>query len=134
MQTIPEALAIAVRHHQAGRLHAAHHIYEQILAVAPDQPDALHLLGVVAFQTGKHEMAIRYIGRAVQLQGNAAIYHNNLGEAYRAAGRIPEAVACYRRAVELQPDYAEAHNNLGVALTRKASWTKQLPLVAARWH
>ena len=49
-------------------------------------------------------------------KANAAVFHNNLGEAYRALRRIPEAVACYRRALELKPDYAEAHNNLGNAL------------------
>ncbi len=114
MQTIPEALAIAIQHHQGGRLQAAEQIYRQILAVQPNQPDALHLLGVVASQTGRHEVAVDYIGRAVQLQGNVAFYHNNLGEAYRALRRIPEAVACYRRALDLKPDYAEAHNNLGI--------------------
>ena len=47
---------------------------------------------------------------------NAALYHNNLAEAYNALHRIPEAVACYRRALELQPDFAEGHSNLGNAL------------------
>ena len=116
MATIPEALAIAVQHHQAGRLQAAEQIYRQILAIEPNQPDALHLLGVIAHQLGKHEVAVEYIGRAIRLQGNAAFYHNNLGEAYRALRRMSEATACYRRALELKPDYVEAHNNLGVAL------------------
>ena len=115
MPTISEALAIAVQHHQAGRLQAAEQIYRQILAVEPNHPDAIHLLGVIAHQAGKHEVAVEYIGRAIGLKGNAAAFHNNLGEAYRALRRISEAVACYRRALELKPDYAEAHNNLGVA-------------------
>jgi tetratricopeptide (TPR) repeat protein len=40
----------------------------------------------------------------------------NLGEAYIALRRIPEAVACYRRALELKPDLVAAHINLGGAL------------------
>ena len=72
MPTIPEALAIAVQHHQAGRLQAAEQIYRQILAVEPDHADALHLLGVIASQSGRHEDAVQYIGRAIRLQGNAA--------------------------------------------------------------
>ena len=116
MATIPEALAIAVQHQQGGRLQAAEQIYRQILAAEPNQPDALHLLGVIASQMGRHEVAVEYIERAIRLQGSAAFFHNNLGEAYRALRRNPEAVACYRRALELRPGFAEAHSNLGVAL------------------
>ena len=97
-------------------MQAAGQIYRQVLAVQPNQPDALHLLGVIASQMGKHEVAVEYMGRAIRLKGNAASFHNNLGEAYRALRRISEAVACYRRALELKPDFAEAHGNLGNAL------------------
>jgi predicted O-linked N-acetylglucosamine transferase (SPINDLY family) len=115
MTTISEALAVAIQHHQAGRLQAAEQIYRQVLAVEPKQPDALHLLGVIAYERGNHEIALDYIGRAIGLNGNTAVFHNNLGEVYRALRRIAEAVACYRRALELKPDYASAHNNLGIA-------------------
>jgi predicted O-linked N-acetylglucosamine transferase (SPINDLY family) len=116
MATIPEALEIAIQHHQAGRLQAAEQIYQQILACEPNHFDAVHLLGVIAHQTGRHEVAVEHIGRAIALNGNAAIFHNNLGEAYRALGKPSEAAACSRRALELNPDYAAAHNNLGNAL------------------
>ena len=116
MATISEALAIAIRHHQAGRLQAAEQIYRQILAVEPNQADAIHLLGAIAHQVGRHAIAVEYIGRAIGLNGNVATYHNTLGESHRALRRIPDAVACYRRALELNPDFPEAHNNLGVAL------------------
>ena len=36
--------------------------------------------------------------------------------AYRAAGRLAEAEACYRQALRLQPDLAPAYNNLGNVL------------------
>ena len=65
MATIPEALAIAIQHHQGGRLQAAEQIYRQILAAEPDQPDAWHLLGVMAHQVGKYDVAIEYIERAI---------------------------------------------------------------------
>jgi predicted O-linked N-acetylglucosamine transferase (SPINDLY family) len=115
MATISEALAMAIQHHQAGRLQAAEQIYRQVLQAEPDQADAIHLLGVIAHQLGQHEIAVQHIRRAIALQGNVADFHNNLGEPYRALHRIPEAVACFRRALELKPDFAVAHNNLGVA-------------------
>jgi tetratricopeptide (TPR) repeat protein len=116
MATISEALAIAVQHHQAGRLQAAEQIYRQILALQPDHADALHLLGVIAYQAGKHEAAVQYIERAIRLKGAEAAFHSDLGNALGGQGKLDEAVACYRRALELNPGYVEAHNNLGNAL------------------
>ena len=90
MATISEALAIAIQHHQAGRLQAAEQIYRQILAVEPNHADAIHLLGVIAPRSGKHEIAVEYIGRAIGLNGNVAAFHDNLGEAYRALQGFPK--------------------------------------------
>ena len=113
---IPEALAIAIQHHQAGRLQAAEQIYRGILAAEPHHAQAWHLLGFIAHQTGRHEVAVEHLLRAIALNGNEAAFHNTLGGAYYALRRVSEAAACYRRALELQPDYAEAHYNLGAAL------------------
>jgi predicted O-linked N-acetylglucosamine transferase (SPINDLY family) len=116
MATLSEALATAQQHHAAGRLQEAEAIYRQILAVEPNQADALHLLGVIAHQVGQHALAAEYIERALGLVDNNAGFHNSLGEVHRACHRLPEAVACYRRALALLPDRAETHNNLGIAL------------------
>ena len=105
MATISEALAIAIQHHQSGRLEAAEQIYRQILATEPNHADAIHLLGVIAHQLGKHDVAVEYMQRAIAREGSAAVFHNNLGEAYRALQRISEAIACFQRALELKPDY-----------------------------
>ena len=116
MATISEALAIAIQHHQAGRLQAAEQIYRQILQAEPNQARAWQLLGVIARQMGRHEIAVEYIGRAIKLKPDYAEAHNSLGAAFENHGKLEEAVACYRRALELKPDLAEAHYNLGVAL------------------
>jgi tetratricopeptide (TPR) repeat protein len=116
MATIPEALAIAFQHHQGGRLQAAEQIYRQILQAEPNHVDAIHLLGVIARQVGKPEIAVEYIGRAIGLNRNVAAFHNNLGNALKDQGKLDDAVACYRRALELKPDFAEAHYDLGIAL------------------
>jgi tetratricopeptide (TPR) repeat protein len=115
MATISEALAIAMQHHQAGRLQAAEQIYRQILAVEPNQAETIHLLGLIAHQVGKHAIAVEYIERAIELKGTVVDFHNNLGAVLNAQGKVDQAVACYRRALELKPDFAEAHNNLGNA-------------------
>jgi len=116
MASISEALAVAIGHHQAGRLQIAEQIYRQILLVEPQHAEALHRLGAIAHQLGRYELAVEYFGRSIELVGNVAAYHSNLGVAYQALGRTAEAIGCYRRALELLPDFADAHNHLGFAL------------------
>ena len=98
MISLPDVLQTAIQHHQAGRLQEAEALYRQILQVEPNHPDALHLLGVIAHQAGKHEIALEYIARAIALNP-AAEYHNNIGEAYRALARLNEAGASFQQAL-----------------------------------
>lgn len=116
MPTIPETLQTALTHHQAGRLAEAEALYRQILQAQPDHPDALHLLGVIAHQGGKHDVAVEYIARAIALNPIAAEYHCNIGEAYRALARLNESEVHMREALRLEPNSAVAHGNLGVIL------------------
>ena len=113
MATITEALAIAVQHHQSGQIKAAGEVYRQILRLDPNQPDALHLLGVIAHDLGNDEIAVEFIRRAIQLQGNSAESHYNLGGVYSKLQRSSEAIACFRHAIKLRPNFAEAYFNLG---------------------
>ncbi|MFQ6024211.1 MAG: tetratricopeptide repeat protein [Acidiferrobacterales bacterium] len=116
----------ALEHHRAGRLQQAEVIYRQILRKKPDHPDALHLLGVIALQTGKHEAAATLIGRAVELNPNVPAYHNNLAEALQALHRLDEAVATYQQALVLKPDLAEIHNKLGIAFQEQGELAKAI--------
>jgi tetratricopeptide (TPR) repeat protein len=110
---IPSTLQTALVHHSAGRLAEAERLYRQILAVVPEQPDALHHLGVIALQCGKGDLAVQIIGRAVELAPNAAAF-NNLGAAWRKLGRLPEAIECYKKSLALDGRQVDAITNLGL--------------------
>ena len=56
----------AVKQHSAGNLREAEKLYRQILKVQPHQPDALHLLGVIAFQVGQYKQAVQNIRSALK--------------------------------------------------------------------
>ncbi|HKM52890.1 MAG TPA: tetratricopeptide repeat protein [Isosphaeraceae bacterium] len=114
--SIQRAFELALQHHRSGRLAEAKRIYVQILAQAPDDPDALQLLGLIAHDEGRHSEAVELIGRAVALNPVVAEYRNNLGVALWGARRWDEAVAAYRAAVALKPDHVDAHYNLANAL------------------
>ena len=51
-------LDLAVQHQTAGRLAEAEGIYRQILAIDPNQVDAVHLLGVISYQVGKNNLLL----------------------------------------------------------------------------
>jgi tetratricopeptide (TPR) repeat protein len=121
MVTISEALAIALQHHQAGRLQAAEQIYRQVLQVEPRQADAWHLLGVIAGQVGKHDLAVDYIQRAIGLTGSSAPFFISLGNAYLALRKNADATACYRQAVSTAPASADARVSLGNAMREQGN-------------
>jgi len=114
--TIQQALDLAVQHHTAGRLPQAKSIYQQILQTDDSQPVALHLLGVIAHQVGKNDIAVDLITKALVIKPEYAEAHTNLGNALQDLGKLDEAVDSYQKALAIKPNFAEAHNNLGNAL------------------
>jgi tetratricopeptide (TPR) repeat protein len=116
MTELGDSFRRAVALHQRGQFADADRLYREILRQRPNHFDALHLLGVIALQTGRTERGVQLIGKAVRLNGNAPAAHNNLGNGLRDLKRLIEAVASYDKAITLKPDYAEAHYNRGNAL------------------
>ncbi|HEY1725349.1 MAG TPA: tetratricopeptide repeat protein [Steroidobacteraceae bacterium] len=113
---IAQLFALALQHHQAGRLSEAEKLYWQVLRTDSHHADALHFLGVIAHQQQRSDVAIDLINQAIAQNGQVPAFHTNLGNALKARGRLDDAVAAYRRALALKPDHAAAHYNLGVVL------------------
>ena len=124
--TTPDNLAEGVRQHQLGNLAEAEKHYRAVLNREPEQPDALHLLGVIAHQLGKNDLAVDLIQRAIARQPADPESHNNLGQAFEAQGQLGDAEASYRRALSLQPEFAAACNNLGNVLHRRRALPEAL--------
>jgi tetratricopeptide (TPR) repeat protein len=105
----------AFQHHRSGNVSEAERLYRLALDVAPQNFDALHLLGLLAHQVGRNDIAVELIGKALQVGASPAAF-NNLGQSYRALVRQEEAARCYQGAIALEPDYVTAYNNLGAVL------------------
>jgi tetratricopeptide (TPR) repeat protein len=108
--------ANALRFHQRGQLAEAERIYRQILELDPHHADSLHLLGVLAHQVGRNDIAVELIRKAIASDKRPAAFHSNLGTAFQALGKLEEAAACYERALSINPELAEAEMNLGAVL------------------
>jgi tetratricopeptide (TPR) repeat protein/SAM-dependent methyltransferase len=114
---VEQVFGKAIGFHQAGQLTQAETLYRQVLAAVPGHLDGLNLLGVLALQTGRSELAVELIGKAIALNDKVADFHNNIGEAFRRLGRLDQAIEHFTRAVDLEPAFGEALNNLASVLS-----------------
>jgi SAM-dependent methyltransferase len=108
--------AEAVRHRQNGGLAEADALCRNILATDPDHAGSLHLLGNIAQQVGRPEIAAEFIGKAIALDEGIAAFHDDMGLALHALGRSDEAIAQLRRAISIEPNSGRSYNNLAVVV------------------
>jgi len=115
LKNLDQALQRAITHHREGRLAEAEALYRRILASAPDNPQVVYLLGMLANQCGRSAEAVSLLRRAVSKQPDQADYHRGLGLALVAVGQLREAVGAYQEALRLRPQWFAAYLNLGHA-------------------
>ena len=110
---IDDQLRSALAHHRRGELGAAETIYRQVLERHGDNPEALHLLGVLAHQVGRCGAAVGLLRRAIAERPNQPEYYSDLGNVLAHDGDSAAAEAAYDRALELDPESAVSWCNLG---------------------
>jgi predicted TPR repeat methyltransferase len=113
---IQNRLESALRHHRAGRLQKAKPLYRKVLKQDPGNNDALHMLGLLAHQSGDIGSAIELLGKAAEGNQHSAELFTNFGNALQSAGQLDKAVDTFQTAIRANPEFALAHNNLGNAL------------------
>lgn len=91
-----------------------------VLALAPDDPDTIRLLGMVTQRRGNHARASECFRRVLDLWPEDSDLRVCLGIALYEQGQVDEAVKHLRHACELTPTSAPAWFNLGEALGREA--------------
>jgi tetratricopeptide (TPR) repeat protein len=106
----------AIERHRAGDLAAAEAAYATHLAIAPEDPGALHFLGVLRHQQQRTDEAIALIRRALDAAPGYADAWSNLGNVYKESGRLGEAEQAYRHAIAIDRGHVGSWNNLGVVL------------------
>jgi predicted O-linked N-acetylglucosamine transferase (SPINDLY family) len=107
--------------HNGGRRTEAEALYRQVLAAAPRNFDALHLLGLAALQEGRFTAAVELLRRALKVSPTAAVCELRLGAALLASGSAAAAETHLRRATERAPSLPEAWFHLGVALRARGA-------------
>jgi protein O-GlcNAc transferase len=106
-------MALAERYQQTGNFVAAEQICRQVLQADPRHAEALHLLGILAYQAGRYDDAAAQLEEAIRWGGADARFQHTLGMVRSRQGRPQEAIVCYQRALALQPVLAPVHSSLG---------------------
>ena len=102
--------------HQKGKLQQAELIYQKILQINPKNAEVLYLLGMIAYQVQKYDLAINLINQAIEIDPNQPMFFHNLGLVLKDQGNFEDAIRVYQQAVQVSPSDSEAYNNLGNVL------------------
>jgi predicted O-linked N-acetylglucosamine transferase (SPINDLY family) len=126
LSQLPEKFHQAFTLHQRGQLASARTLYEEILQVDPGHFEALHLLGVIAFQTRDLRKAVDFFTKAIEVDSLNAVAFYNRGLALKQLEQFEAALASYDSAIALKPDYTEAYFNRGNLLREQQQFEAAL--------
>ncbi len=108
-----------LRAHQSGDLGKARTCYGAALEHSPDNPEALHLLGLVCEQEGDRENALSLIERAVAADPKEPVFRINLAAICDHEGRYEDAVKHLSAATEMAPNDDAFQARLGAVNVRR---------------
>lgn len=109
---VNELLRSAIEEHNRGNLDAAKKAYVEVLNLAPDNFDALNLLGVIDYQRSDFQSAIERYQLAISINPESAEILTNYAAALKELGNIKDAINALRKAISFNSNFVFAHFNL----------------------
>ena len=91
-------------------------IYHDILQWRPENPRALHAIGMISEKRGNRDVGIEYLKRAIEQKPDYPEAHLNLGNMLRHEDRLSEAEQSFKLVVDINPDNPPALASLGGTL------------------
>lgn len=113
MQSVTTLYQQAYTHHRAGQLAEAEALYQQVIMLQPQHADALHLLGVLFYQSNRSALAVQHIAQALAIDPRNLNYLNNHGLALSANNQPESALKSFLQAILLQPKDLDVQLNIG---------------------
>jgi len=124
-KTLAEAQSRAARLDSSYRS-AAQLSYRHVLALEPNDLEALRGLGNVYYDFEEYAKAIEYYQKYLTLNPDDPSVRTDLGTMYLYTNEANRAVAEYQAVLAKRPDFFQAHFNLGVAYQEKGETSKAL--------
>jgi predicted TPR repeat methyltransferase len=126
MSATEQRLREVIAKHRAGDLAAAESGYREHLEDFPNDPSALHFLGLLRTHQGRNEEAVKLMVTALEIDPEYVDAWSNLGVAYFRERDFERAEFCARKAIEISPDFANAWANLGMTLRARNAYEEAL--------
>ncbi|WP_306518753.1 tetratricopeptide repeat protein [Rheinheimera sp.] len=104
---------------QNGQLAQAFQTAQLVLQNQPEQPDALHLLALVARQQQNHAAALMFFKRSLQAQPKQAVVWSNYANLLLLMQHLDEAEQAYQQALTLAADFADCWANAAALALRQ---------------
>ena len=89
--------------HAQGRIQDAFSRYQAAVMAAPEDAEALHLLGLAYLGLGQAQVGIAFVRRAIERSPGTAEYRANLATAEASQGRLDVALLQMQKVCELLP-------------------------------
>jgi len=105
--------ARAVENIRLERWDAAEHTVGQLLKIDRQDPDGLHMMGLVRVHQGKPEEAEGFYRHSLRRKPEQAYVHVSLARLLAQTGRLPQAITDLRAAIRAVPNNADLHLLLG---------------------
>lgn len=115
----------AVKYEKAGQIDKATSIYKKILDIAPKHIDTLYNWGLLANATGRTELAIELLRKAVRYEPSAKHYCV-LAMALQS-NHVDEAMEYLHKAITLNPGDSHAYNQIGTLHWAKHRYEEAIP-------
>jgi tetratricopeptide (TPR) repeat protein len=121
-----------------GHLEDCDKTVQRALALDPDDPASLYMLGILRYRQEKLDEALNALSRSAQFSATngpesllaLSSTQNYLGCVLADKGMRPEAETAFRKALQLEPDYSDAHYNIAFVYATEKPPSPEL----ARWH
>lgn len=110
--TTPSTLKRALQLYAGGHRSDALALCDEALRSQPQDPEALHLKGLILLEAKQPEEAHPLLERAVALAPQVAEFHNTLGLCHAGRGATQEALRAFQRALQANPQLVPALVNL----------------------
>lgn len=111
-----DSVELAQELRMSGKKILSEQMCERLLSTNPRDGKALHLAGLLAFESGAIERAVNLLRSSANACPEDASILSDLGGLLNVRGRLVEATACFRQSLALDASDARTHYNLGCTL------------------
>ena len=124
--TLKSLIQRATQAFNENRLEDAAAIAEQILKSDANSVLALRILGAAARKAQQCERSLEFYARAIQLAGNSAAPHFEMGLTYAEMKRQREAYDCFLKSTQFNPPFQPAFVNISAILEQQERYEESL--------